>query len=175
MLGPDHADRRQLADLVATEPPRRPALAIIESASAPTALLRVMIDDLIDLILRPQLATGTPMPGLTPRLTLLALAAHQLLSLRACLRPPLRPRLRQIHRRRTRTRARVLTHLLLQPLQPVLMLRKPVREIENEPDTRLTTRVINRTRLGTIHNRKIRCTNKESLPLAPTAERLPKA
>ena len=34
MLGHDHADRRQLAHLMATEPPVRPALPIIEPASA---------------------------------------------------------------------------------------------------------------------------------------------
>ena len=35
MLGPDHADRRQLGDLVATEPPARPALLIIEPRPHP--------------------------------------------------------------------------------------------------------------------------------------------
>ena len=53
------------------------------------------------------------------------------------------------------------------------MLRKPVREINDQLNTRLTPRVINRLRLRAIHARKIRCTNKETLPLAPTAERLP--
>ncbi len=133
-----------------------------------------MIDDLIDLILRPQLTTGTPVPRLTASLTLLALPAHQLLGLRTRFRTPLRPRLRWIHRRRPGTRARVLTRLLLQSLQPILVLHKPIREIENELNTRLTPRVINRLRLRAIHTRKIRCTNKESLPLAPTAERLRK-
>ncbi len=47
-------------------------------------------------------------------------------------------------------------------------------ETEKELDTRLTPRVINRLRLHTIHDCKIRCTNQESLPLAPTTERLPK-
>jgi len=173
MLGPDHADRRQLADLVATEPPPRAPLPDSELASASAARIRIVIDDLIDLILGLELPTRTPMAWLPTSLTLLALAAHQLLGLRPRLRPPLRPRLRRIHRRRTRTRARVLTHPLLQPLQPILMLSKPIREINNELDTRLTPRVVNRLRLDTIHNRKIRCTNKESLPLAPTAERLP--
>jgi hypothetical protein len=42
---------------VATEPTTRPALAIIEPASAATAPLPIVIDDLIDLILGPQLAT----------------------------------------------------------------------------------------------------------------------
>ncbi len=45
-------------------------------------------------------------------------------------------------------------------------------ETEKELDTRLTPRVINRLRLHTIHDCKIRCTNQESLPKAPTTERL---
>ncbi len=39
-------------------------------------------------------------------------------------------------------------------------------------DTRLTPRVIDRLRLRAVHACKIRCTNKESLPQAPTTERL---
>ena len=54
------------------------------------------------------------------------------------------------------------------------MLLNPGRQLENELNTRLTTRVIDRLRLGTIHAYKIRCTNKESLPKAPTTERLQK-
>jgi hypothetical protein len=157
---------------VATEPAARPPLPIIESPSAVAAPLRIVIDDLIDLILGPQLTTGTPVSRLTAGLTLLAFAAHQLLRLRTRFRTPLRPRLRWIHRRRPGARARVLTYPLLQSLQPILVLRKTGREIEDELNTRLTPRVINRLRLRAIHARKIRCTNKESLPLAPTAEQL---
>ena len=50
---------------MATEPAARPSLPIIESASAVTAPLRIVIDDLVDLILGPQLTTGTPVPRLT--------------------------------------------------------------------------------------------------------------
>ncbi|MGZ6565290.1 MAG: hypothetical protein ACXVH1_38145, partial [Solirubrobacteraceae bacterium] len=46
-------------------------------------------------------------------------------------------------------------------------------QLENELDTHLPTGVIDRLRLGPIHARKIRCNNKESLPKAPTTERLP--
>jgi hypothetical protein len=173
VLGPDHADRRQLSDLVATEPAARPALAIIEPASTIAALLRIVIDDLIDLILRAQLTTGTPVPRLTASLALLALATHQLLRLRTRFRTPLRPRLRWIHRRRPGARARVLTCLLLQSLQPILVLLEPANQIENELNTSLTPRVINRLRIDAIHTRKIRCTKEESLPQAPTTERLP--
>src|ERR1035441_4021856 len=60
----DHADWRQLGALVATEPPARPALPKIEPTSASATRIRVVIDDLIHLILRPQLTTPTPMPAL---------------------------------------------------------------------------------------------------------------
>ena len=52
------------------------------------------------------------------------------------------------------------------------MLLNPGREIENELHTRLTPGVIDRLRLSALHACKIRCTNKESLPKAPTTERL---
>src|SRR3954451_21510570 len=88
MLGQDHADRWQLGDLVATEPPLGLQLPGRELTATPAARLRVVIDDLIDLILRAQLATGTAMPRLPTRLAPLALPAHQLLGLRP--RPPSR-------------------------------------------------------------------------------------
>src|SRR5438876_7974210 len=114
MLDHDRADRRQLADLVATEPPLGPPLLGAELATAPATRLREVIDDLIDLILRLEFATSTPMPRLCTSLTPLAFAAHQLLRLRPRLRPPLRPRLGRIRRRWSRTRARILTDLRLQ-------------------------------------------------------------
>ena len=113
MLAPDHADRRQLSDLMATEPPPRTPLLRRELAAAPTARLRIVIDDLVYLILGTQLATCTPVTRLTARLALPTLAAHQLLGLRAHLRPPLRTRLRRIRGRRLGTRARILTQLRL--------------------------------------------------------------
>jgi hypothetical protein len=67
---------------------------------ASTTRLGVVIDDLIDLILGPQLATGTLMPGLPTRLAALTLPSRELLGLRARLRPPLLTRLRRILRRR---------------------------------------------------------------------------
>ena len=172
MLGPGHADRRQLGDLVAAEPPTRPALLLAEPMPAPATRVRVVIDDLIDLILGPQLTTGTPMPRLPTSRSPLTLPPHKLLRFRARLSPPLRTRLRRIHQRRLGTRPRVVTRPLLEPLQPILVLRKPAREINNELDTRLTPRVIDRLRLGAVDACKIRCTNKESLPKAPTTERL---
>lgn len=53
------------------------------------------------------------------------------------------------------------------------MLPDLTSETENELNTRLTPRVIDRLRRHTFHARKIRCTNKETLPQAPTTERLP--
>jgi len=90
MLHRDHADRRQFADLVATEPPARPALPLIEPAPATAARLRVVIDDLIDPILGLEIATRTPVPGLPIRIATLALPPQKLLGLRAGLRAPLR-------------------------------------------------------------------------------------
>jgi hypothetical protein len=52
------------------------------------------------------------------------------------------------------------------------MLPNLSRKAENELDTRLTPRVINRFRLRALHDCKIRCRLQESLPLAPTTERL---
>jgi hypothetical protein len=84
------------------------------------------------------------------------------------LRSPLSARPRRIHRRRHRTRARILRRPLLQPPQPILVPLDPASQLENELHTRLTPRVVDRLRLGPIHACKIRCTNKESLPRAPT-------
>src|SRR5207247_1342842 len=150
----------------------RPALPILEPTSAAAARIRIVIDDLIHLILGLELPPRTQVPGLPTRLTPLPLAARQLLGLRTRLRAPLSARLRLVHRRRLGARARVLTRLLLQPPQPIVVPLDPDREIENELNTRLTPRVINRLRLGAIHACKIRCINRESLPEAPTTERL---
>lgn len=156
-----------------TEPATRGALLLGEPMPATTALLRIVIDDLIDLILGLELATRTPMPGLSTRLAALPLPTLELLRLRPRLRTALLPRLRRIQGRRLGTRPRVLTRMLLQPLQPIRVLPNLRSETENKLDTRLTPRVINRLRLHAIHARKIRCTKQESLPKAPTTERSP--
>src|SRR5512134_841078 len=101
MLAEDHADRRQLGNLVATEPTARPLLLVrLKPSAAAAADLRIAIDDLIHLIGRLQLATRATMPRLPALFATLALFAHQLLRLRARLSPPLRPRLGRICRRR---------------------------------------------------------------------------
>src|SRR5438128_511198 len=117
MLDHDHANRRQLRDLVAPEPPPRLALIVSELAAAPTTSIRIVIDDLIDLILRRQLPPRAAMPRLATSLTL---STQQLLSLRPGLRPTLLTSLRQIRRRRLGAVTRVLPRLLLQPPQPLL-------------------------------------------------------
>jgi hypothetical protein len=96
MLDQQHADRRQLSDLMATEPAIGPALIERELAAATTASVRVVIDDLIDLVLGSELATRTAMQILPARLALDAILGQQLLRLRARLRTPLLTRLRRI-------------------------------------------------------------------------------
>src|SRR3954447_13057703 len=64
MLSPGHADRRQLGELVTTEPTAPRALLGGEQGSAAAARIGVVIDDLIDLILRAQLTTRTRVAGL---------------------------------------------------------------------------------------------------------------
>jgi hypothetical protein len=174
MLGEAHADRRQLRDLLATKPATRPLLLSRELSAARAAHIREVIDDLIHLIRRLQLTTSATVSGLPTLLATLPLAPRELLSLLARLRPPLLTRFRWILRRRPGTRTRILPSLLLQPLQAILVLRKAPREIKNELNTRLTPRVIDRLSLSTVHDCKIRCSNKESLPKAPTTERLQK-
>jgi hypothetical protein len=73
MLGQDHADRRQLRDLMAPKPPIRPMLLGGERLSTAPARLRIAIHDLIDLILGPQPAASTPMARLTASLSGLTL------------------------------------------------------------------------------------------------------
>jgi hypothetical protein len=96
MLEHDHADRRQLRDLVAAEPATRSTLAGGELAAAPPTGVRIVIDDLIDLVLRRKLTARTRVPRLAASLALGALAPQQRLRLRARLRTPLLTRLGRI-------------------------------------------------------------------------------
>jgi hypothetical protein len=54
-------------------PATRPPLGLAQLAAAPATSIRIMIDDLIDLILGRELATGATMPRLPTGLALLAL------------------------------------------------------------------------------------------------------
>ena len=104
---------------MATEPPPRALLLGSELAPAPATRIRVVIDDLINLILGPQPATRTPVPRLTASLA--PLPSERINSFAfARVRPPLSACLGRIHRRRPRARARVLTRLGLQPREPLL-------------------------------------------------------
>ena len=174
MLDHDHADRRQLRDLMATKPSARPARTRGELAATTTAGLGIVIDDLIDLILGLELPARTPMPRLTAGL---ALAAQQLLGLRPRLRPPLLPRLRRIRGRRLRTRPRIPPRLLLQPPDPLLQPRDlpviPRRQLKQELNTSLPPSVIDPLRLRAIHTPKIRRPPPRTLLWRPTTERLP--
>jgi hypothetical protein len=85
--------------LVATEPSLRSALAVGERVTASSARVRVVIDDLIDLILRLQLTPGAPMPRLTTSLASLPLPPCEFLRLLTRLRTPLLTCLRRILRR----------------------------------------------------------------------------
>ena len=97
LLRQDNADRRQLSDLMATERPTRPTRVITETLPAAIAHRRIVIDDLINPILRLEFATRatvTLLPaGLAPLPTS---ATRQLLRLLPSFRPALRPRLRRI-------------------------------------------------------------------------------
>ena len=93
MLDQQHADRRQLRDLAAAEPATGPTFVDRELVAAPAASVRIVIDDLIDLVLGHQPATRAPMPRLAASLALGALPGRQLLGLRTRLRTPLPARL----------------------------------------------------------------------------------
>ena len=95
------------------EPATRLALILAELVAAATAAVRVVLDDLIDLVLRSEPATRAAMPLLSARLALGALLGQQLLGLRARLRTTLLPRFRGILRWRLGARPRVLARLLL--------------------------------------------------------------
>jgi hypothetical protein len=70
MLDQDQADRRQLTDVMATEPPAWPPLIRRELAATTTAGDGIMIDDLIHLVLGSELATRAPVTRLPARLAL---------------------------------------------------------------------------------------------------------
>jgi hypothetical protein len=159
---------------MATEPAIWPALIDRELAAATTASVRVVIDDLIDPILRDELATRTAMPILPARLARDSILGQRLLRLRARLRPPLLTRLRRIRRRRLRTRPRVSPHLFLQPTDPLLeqltSSRQPLNrggQLQNELHTALAPAVIDRLRLRTVHTPRIRRRTRRSWLCTP--------
>ena len=68
MLDHDHTDRRQLGDLAAAEPATGLTLLDRELMAAPAARIRVVIDDLIDLILGLQNRPAPRCPDWPPAL-----------------------------------------------------------------------------------------------------------
>jgi hypothetical protein len=68
VLDEQRADRRQLGDLVAPEAPSETALILTELMPASTARLRIVRDDLIDLILASQPAAPPGWPPCAPAL-----------------------------------------------------------------------------------------------------------
>jgi hypothetical protein len=74
VLGHDHAGRRQLGDLVAPEAMRGNPLPGGELVPASAAAVGIVIDDLIDLILRRELATRAAMSALPAALRSISLA-----------------------------------------------------------------------------------------------------
>jgi hypothetical protein len=97
------ADRRQLGDLVAPEPAAGPLLMLAELMPAAATRLRVVRDDLIDLILACQPTARSTMAFLPAGPALGTVLGQQLPGLRARLSTPLLTRLRQIRRRRLGT------------------------------------------------------------------------
>src|SRR5947207_15164554 len=180
MLGHHDGDRRQLGDLVAPKPPARDPLVPAELVPATTAPLGVVIDDLVDLVFRQQLASRSPVAGLAARLALAA-ALGQLLGLRPGLRATLLTRLGRIGRRRRRTVARVRTRPLLKPPQPLLkplvlraQLIKTARELQDERHAALPPAVKDRLRLRPLHAPIVRRQPAPALLWSPNTERLRK-
>lgn len=76
MLAEPDRGRWQFRDLVTARPMTRSLLCVTELTATARALIREMIDDLIDLILRTQLATRARMPILGALLALLAVTTR---------------------------------------------------------------------------------------------------
>jgi hypothetical protein len=100
VLKHEHADRRQLGELMAAEPARRPALVDRKLATASAASIGIVIDDLVDLVLRREFPTRAAMSRLTARRARRALPAQHLLRSRTRLRTTLLARLGRVRRRR---------------------------------------------------------------------------
>ena len=158
MLGDHDRDRRQLGDLTTPRPPGGQLLLLAELAPAAPAAVRIVVDELVNLVLRRQRTTGALMPGLAASTPPLPIPREQLLRLRPRLRPPLLTRLRRIVRGRLRTSSRALPRPLLKTPDPFLQqpsLRgQPLYrrgQLENHLDTTIPPRVIDRLGLRPLH------------------------
>ena len=158
MLADHDAGRWQLRDLTTTRTPRRHLLIFAELVPAPPTALRVMIDELVDVILALERTAGTLVPRLAASATPLGVTRKQLLRSRPRLGPTLLTRLRGILRRRLRPRTRTLPRLLLETpdplLQPPSLPGQPLHrrgQLENDLNTPLPPRVINSLSLRPLH------------------------
>jgi hypothetical protein len=82
MLADQDAGRWQLRDLMTTRTPRRHLLSFAELVPAPPTALRVMIDELVDVILALERTAGTLVPRLAASATPLGVTRKQLLRFR---------------------------------------------------------------------------------------------
>ena len=155
-----------------SEPAGRTLLVLGEVAPTAATRLRVMLDDLVDLVLPSQLATNAGMPVLGARLASSAVAGQQILGFRASLRAALLTRRGRILRRRLRTRPRISARLILKPPDPLLEPLNRRRKLQKNLHARLPARVIDRLCLTTIHTAKIRRAQPQTLLWRPTTERL---
>src|ERR1019366_7327315 len=122
--------------------------------------IRVVIDELVDLVLGQKLAARPRVPGLRARLAPPP-ALRPDFRLRGRPSTPLPPRLPRILRRRLRTVTRTPTRLLLQTPDPLLQPRpqhsQPLnrrRQLQDHLDATLPPRLIDRLRLSPLHTNK---------------------
>ena len=179
MLGHDHRDRRQLRDLTPARTPRGQLLVLAELVPAAAAAVRVVVDELVDLILGRQRTAGTLMPRLTPGSASFAILGQKLLRLRPRLGSPLLTRLRRILRRRLRPSPRALPRLLLKTPDPLLQQHRlrgqPLHrrgQLKNHLNATIPPRVIDRLGLRPLHTVKVRRRDRGPFPGIKTTERL---
>jgi hypothetical protein len=151
VLDQQHADRRQLGDLVASEPAAWAPLILTDLVAAAPARRRVVRDDLIDLILGREPTACTAVTLLRSRLARGAIAGQQLLGLRARLRAPLLTRPGRILRRRHRTHPRIPSRLLLQTTNSLSQQLHRLGQLQHELDAPLPPGVVDRLGLAALH------------------------
>lgn len=141
-------DLGQLRDLVAVRRGRNRPLILAEAVPAARAALGPVLDEASDPLLRDELA-GRP---LVTRLTTGRTAGRRAL-------PP-RARPGRILRRRARSVPRALAQALLEPLDACLeagdLALIASAQLDQELDTGLASRVVDRLGLGALHAKRIR-------------------
>ncbi len=134
---------------MAPEAPRGLTLGLLEAVPAAATALRIVIDDLVELILGGELAPRPAVPGLATRL------ARRALGPLAGLCAALLAGLRRIGGRWLGAVSRALPDLLFKPLDPRLEAGDPAlvarRQLDHELDARLAAGVVDGLRLGALH------------------------